>query len=339
MPRSHLTTRFAIGAVAIMVISLVTSGAARAQTPAAPSAEPPPQLFMSDGQLKSHGIVVHVANAQILASANPELWLMKSHSRLMQKGSEGPFRAQRVADHQRWSTTVDGRREEQWGTVLIFDVNAELTMGPKAMVRVRPILTWTEEGRQRVVLGTQEVNVADTLPTVAWTLAATVAALAVVVLLGRKNPLGFLLGVDGRLSLSQTQIACWTIVVASLVFGYGLIRHDIPDIPDSLIVLMGLSLGTGGVAYLQDAKRARATGPPAQQTWKVSDLVHIFTEGFEPELSLAKAQMLLWTLLLLLLFVSKSVLDGQIWAVPWELVVLMGFSQAGYLAPKVAQAG
>ena len=39
--------------------------------------------------------------------------------------------------------------------------------------------------------------------------------------------------------------------------------------------------------------------------------------------------------LLLVIFVSESILDGVIWDVPWPLVALMGFSQAGYLAPKL----
>jgi hypothetical protein len=72
------------------------------------------------------------------------------------------------------------------------------------------------------------------------------------------------------------------------------------------------------------------------RSWAWGDLVRIFQPGREPELSLAKAQMLFWTILLLVLFVSKSILEGQIWDVPWPLVALMGFSQLGYLAPKVA---
>jgi hypothetical protein len=44
--------------------------------------------------------------------------------------------------------------------------------------------------------------------------------------------------------------------------------------------------------------------------------------------------MLFWTLLLVI-FVSKSILDGVIWDVPWALVALMGFSQVGYLAPEL----
>jgi len=60
-----------------------------------------------------------------------------------------------------------------------------------------------------------------------------------------------------------------------------------------------------------------------------------FHAGTPPDLSLSKAQMLFWTILLLVIFVSKSILDGAIWEVPWPLVALMGFSQAGYLAPKL----
>jgi hypothetical protein len=40
--------------------------------------------------------------------------------------------------------------------------------------------------------------------------------------------------------------------------------------------------------------------------------------------------------LLIVLFVTKSILDGAIWNVPWPLVGLLGFSQAGYLVPKLA---
>jgi hypothetical protein len=66
-----------------------------------------------------------------------------------------------------------------------------------------------------------------------------------------------------------------------------------------------------------------------------ADLIRVFPAGTAPELSLAKAQMLFWTVLLLVLFMAKSILDGAIWEVTWALVALMGFSQAGYLAPKL----
>jgi hypothetical protein len=151
---------------------------------------------------------------------------------------------------------------------------------------------------------------------------------------------------DGHLSLAQTQVACWTVAVGAIVLAYGLVRLKIPDIPESLLVLMGASLVTGDIGFFRDAQKqqAAAGGPgaaiPQVDTWHVNDLLRIFTPGAgqQPgDLSLAKAQMLFWTVLLIVLFVVKSVLDGAIWNVPWELVALMGFSQAGYLAPKLAQ--
>jgi hypothetical protein len=144
--------------------------------------------------------------------------------------------------------------------------------------------------------------------------------------------------VDGHLSLSQTQVACWTVAVGGVVFGYGMVRLEVPTIPTSLLALMGASLVTGGVGYFKDAQKqqaAAASGPVARRSPALADLLVGFIPGQEPELSLAKAQMLFWTLLLLILFVAKSILDGMIWEVPWPLVALMGFSQAGYLAPKL----
>ena len=126
-----------------------------------------------------------------------------------------------------------------------------------------------------------------------------------------------------------------------MVLGYGLIRLQIPDIPESLLGLMGASLATGGAGFLKDgpnkAKAEKAGAVSVQRTLAWSDIVRTYKSGQPPELSLAKAQMLLWTVLLLVLFVLKSILEGAIWEVPWPLVFLMGFSQAGYIAPKLTE--
>ena len=65
------------------------------------------------------------------------------------------------------------------------------------------------------------------------------------------------------------------------------------------------------------------------------DLISVSAgDGKEPQLSIAKVQMLLWTVISLILFVSKSLLGGSLWDIPWELVVLMGVSQTSYVVPK-----
>ena len=119
------------------------------------------------------------------------------------------------------------------------------------MARVRPLLTWKDGGVERCAVGAGEVNVGDIVFAMAWTVTAIVVAVLLVVLLAltkRNNPMRFMTGVDGHLALSQAQIACWTVFVGSVVLGYGLIRRTIPDIPESLLVLMGASLATGGLA-------------------------------------------------------------------------------------------
>jgi hypothetical protein len=78
-----------------------------------------------------------------------------------------------------------------------------------------------------------------------------------------------------------------------------------------------------------------AQSPAPRPPLALSDIFLVFPPP-EGELSLSKAQMLFWTILLLTMFMSKSILDGVIWEVPWALVALMGFSQAGYLVPKLS---
>jgi len=297
---------------------------------------------MPDGQLISHGLAVYVTT-NLTASQKPLLRLLRSHAITEATADEDkPLTPVLVVPGQQWTETYLGRQVTPTGTILMFNT-APMSLAGKAMVRVRPMLSWDGGG---CVLGPSEINVADIRFAIAWTVAVVVITLLLVVILARakkENPMLLLTGLDGHLALSQAQIACWTIVVGSVVLGYGLIRREIPEIPGSLIVLMGASLATGGVAYFQDIKKATATaakgGSMPALDWRWGDLIRIFHEdGRPPELSLSKAQMLFWTVLLLLLFLSKSILEGGIWEVPWPLVALMGFSQAGYLAPKVAEA-
>jgi hypothetical protein len=213
----------------------------------------------------------------------------------------------------------------------------------KPMLRVRPAVYWQDGGGERVVVGETEVNVGDIVPAFCWTASIVVASVLVLVLMAKlagSSAWRFLTGVDGRLSLAQTQVALWTFVIGSVVLGYGLVKFEVPDIPASLLALMGASLATGGIAYFKDSKKqqtAAAAGPaPAPGRISLGDLVRTSSGGETSELSLAKAQLLFWTVLQLVLFLFKSVLDGVIWEVPWPLVALMGFSQAGYLAPKLA---
>ena len=182
-------------------------------------------------------------------------------------------------------------------------------------------------------------------------------------------------GPDGYLSLWRAQLMIWTFAVAGLVFLYGLVQLKIPSIPRSLVSLMGLSLATGVFGKMGQAppsespppppppmppptppappappapdptsqRAAEPEPPPAEATVDTSavspnwfDLISTWNKELKQvELSIPKAQMVVWTALVVLLFCVKSVLGGELWDVPWELVALTGFSQAGYLGDKV----
>lgn len=344
-----VTTAVALDACEIAGVPGATPPPAQAPSAAAtppPATTPVPAtpLYMPDGQLRSHRIRVYLPTTIVL-SDHPTLTLLRSHSATVQApGEETPRPPTLVAPGQEWTESTDGQAHRQQGTLLLFDLGNE-PFGFRPMVRARPVLQWMSNGARHCAVGASEVNVGDIVLIALWTLAVVAVGVVLVMVLGISDhgrPAEFFTGVDGHLSLAQTQIACWTIVVGGVVLGYGILRIDIPEIPGSLLVLMGTSLATGGVAYFKDAERqqtavaAGVVAAPPQRQWAWGDLVRTFTPGEAPVLSLAKGQMVFWTILLLVLFVSKSVLDGAIWEVPWPLVALMGFSQAGYLAPKLA---
>lgn len=300
------------------------------------------RVYMPDGQLKSHSIRVYVT-PDIPANQHPRLRLLRSHA-VTKKAVDETQREEPglIAPSQEWIEVVEGQRVRRSGTLLLFDIS-HIEFDYKAMLRVMPVVSWGEGVNEKVAVGEQEVNIGSIVAAIGWTVLVVGSAILIVILLSRQmkgSPLIFLTGVDGHLSLAQTQIACWTVAVGSVVLGYGFIKLEIPNIPTSLLVLMGASLTTGGIAFFQDEKKQQTainSGVTAfQHPLAFGDLVRVFPTGQAPELSLAKAQMLFWTVLLLVLFLSKSILDGTIWEVPWGLVALMGFSQAGYLIPKLA---
>ena len=307
----------------------------------AASDEQTTRLFMPDGQLKSHTVRVYVTH-DISPNQQPKLMLLRSHS-VTKKAVDEAIKIEPgiVASGQEWIERVKGQEVRRTGTLLLFDLST-LKFRYKAMMRVMPVVNWTEGGMEHIVVSSREVNLGNIVAATGWTTLVVGIVMLLIIFLSwqnKGNPLQLLTGVEGQLSLSKTQVACWTVVVGGVVLGYSMVKFEVPEIPTSLLALMGASLVTGGVGYFRDAKQLRAAtagGFQAPTGPKLADLLRAYTPGQVPKLSLAKAQMLFWTLLLIVIFLSKSILDGAIWNVPWPLVALMGFSQAGYLAPKLS---
>jgi hypothetical protein len=153
--------------------------------------------------------------------------------------------------------------------------------------------------------------------------------------------LPLLSGPDGSLSLWRVQLLAWTAAVGSVVVCFGLTRLEVPTIPDTLVALMGMSLITGGLGYLGNREHLQSNQASANAFRREAKpllcrLGELLCDE-DGQVSVAKAQMVFWTLSMLLLFFVKSFEESAVWEVPWTMVALMGVSQVGYVGPKFIQ--
>jgi hypothetical protein len=327
---------------------------------------PSTHLHMPDGQLSSHPIRVYVT-PDIPESLDPRLRLTGSHEVTKKHTTEDELIKPFVhATNQNWVEIVAGQKVTRTGTLLLFDLRNYPIHPLKPMIRLTPTLyrkqsknntTWNP-----VAVGSKDIYLGKSTGVIAYTLALVAVLLIFIILISRavKGKAVFLIcGSDGKLSLSRTQMVLWTLAIGVVIFGYGLFHREVPEIPDSLVALMGLSLATTGISYTRVSKLTDTSGtqptptgssptvpqtdasgnaappqpkPPVSAHFRahLGDLVadHL------GEISIAKAQMVFWTGLMLVLFLTKSTIDGVLWEVPWQMVTLMGMSQAGYLGPK-----
>ncbi len=332
-----------------------------------PTPASPPRLIMDDGQLISRPVSVFIS-AEVSARQEPRLRLLgKTIPGGPKAESDALFQPYDVVENQRWEGTVDGQRAAYSGTLLFFDLNRYAPLDKRPMRRVIPVLQWKKgpdsPGWENRLIG-KEISLGNGPMVVVYTLGIVVAVVGSIILISkaaRGQAVYLLTGADGYLSLSRTQMALWTVAIGGVVFGYGLFQSQVPQIPESLVALMGLSLATTGISYVRVKKSGGApdrpplaapqgpvsdsqaappppAAPEAPARPRLGDLVTVSsTSTAAKDLSIAKAQMLFWTGLILVLFLAKSIQEGSLWEVPWEMVALMGMSQAGYLGPKFVQ--
>jgi hypothetical protein len=94
-------------------------------------------------------------------------------------------------------------------------------------------------------------------------------------------------------------------------------------------------------AALLQARIAQLPDPNEGNVSLRQRLVEMLTaEGDAAEgktLSLSRLQMLFWTVIIIIMFIAKSIIAGLLWDIPWTLVALMGVSQLGYIGGKFGQ--
>lgn len=332
--------------------------------------DPPASLYVPDGQLLSIPVKMYVSSTQLNLAMKPRLQLaaFEAHDRTTVTGLKKwePFI---VTPNQSWQEKVEGQNVTRRGTLLMFDLNKLELDWYKSTMRVTPILSWdpAEGSPQSVtpqIVGNW-VYLGSRRTAILWTVVAISLLLGVIWRMTKTEGKGILhlvSGPDGYMSLWRTQLAVWTIAVGSMVFLFGIIQLDVPRIPDSLVVLMGMAIATGSLSALAgkgsqpvpSASNPAPTtapspstalpspppaGPPPAAKPLLSHLISTFNfDVGRAVLSVSKAQMVFWTGIIVVLFVVKSLLSGELWTVPWELVTLTGVSQAGYVGDKALQA-
>ncbi len=369
----------------------------------APSTNETVQLYLPDGQLKSHLIRVYV-NQDITELMKPELMLHADHALTRTSAWENtPIPYYGLSRNYRWTQKLDNQPAEKRGTLLLFDLHKIKIPAYKAIIRITPTLVWSDGNQTNRVIGETEVYLANTTAVVAWS-GAVIGLIAIFIGFmswqttresGRPTlarVFASLANPDGSLSMWRAQLAAWTVAIGCVVFGYGLIRLEVPEIPDTLVALMGLSLVTGGLSAMRQPTAPDTTSaalapvvptpvvptpvvptpvvptpvvptptapapvvtapvvaapvvaapvvaapavPAPLLPMRLSDLITNYDKDTQRrEVSVAKSQMVFWTILTLGIFLTKSMTDGTLWPVPWQMVALMGMSQAGYVAPK-----
>jgi hypothetical protein len=144
----------------------------------------------------------------------------------------------------------------------------------------------------------------------------------------------------GAYSVSRFQVWLWTAVI---IFSYAFLFFTAGpnvEIPDSVLALMGISVGSITVATSIAVGRSRTdVARPADDnaTPNLSWLASMLSEDGEP--SPMRLQMFVWTIAVVVFFVWRVFATGSLWDVPTSVLALMGISHGGYLVDKSSQKG
>ena len=321
-----------------------------------------PFLIMNDGQIKSHPVRVFVKDAFVTKTMKPILCLVAidqvTRKKYYDVWCKGPsFRPIEVAPGQTMTYKVNETPITINGTMMLFDISDIVIPFYATGMRVVPVVTWISnnvtissrgaKNEYSRVIGEDEIYIGNSSGAILWTSFTLLLFLIVLLILSRMGGKKFfdLIKIydseSGKLSLSLTQMLLWTLAIGFMVMVFSLMFLQVPNIPDSLIALMGLSVVTGSIGHYQTNEiykgitKSLKPNNSENQMKKIGeilyDLIAIQKKDGNSFPSIAKAQNLFWTIITLILFIWKSIIDGQLWSVPEELVVLMGISQVSYL--------
>ena len=155
----------------------------------------------------------------------------------------------------------------------------------------------------------------------------------------------FAVGGDKRLSWANVQIIAWTGVVLGSYVAFGVLKRGFPDsIPDNLLLLMGISIGTQAgsklVRAVQDSKPKKKGNNNPNPGEAAGFRGLMATESDDTKVSVAKLQHLAWTVVAIIFYLAvvwKGLTAGatSLPDIGNGLPTLMGISASGYIANKI----
>ncbi len=136
-------------------------------------------------------------------------------------------------------------------------------------------------------------------------------------------------GADGSpFSLSQSQLAFWTLLVSFSIIYVWAVTEEFPQITFSTLGLLGISVATTAGAKMVTYSRKE---PPTYKTSK-GFIIDILSD--ETSVNIHRFQMGLWTLILGVIFIVKVIDQLKIPEFSEDLLILMGISSGTYVLLK-----
>ncbi len=308
------------------------------------------RLHVEDGQVKKLPFRIFVINKP-LEGKKPLLWLeMKD---LETEGEREdleppPWKPLFVSDDQTLVIERDGAKTTEKGTLMVFDLDKMHMKYWQTMRRVTPILEWEEDGARTKITNMDEVSIGYLPPAMVYVTFLCLIMCLILGLLSKQgsgSALALLCDKEGYLSLSRLQMGSWTLAVGGVVLIFGLIFSTVPDIPNTLVALMGISLATSLVKGMvggdetKEVETEKTDRSMDKVKPKLFQLIANVRANGQMVFSLPKAQMLFWTIINIGIFIFKSIEERKMWEVPEQMVILMGMSQATYVTAETMGKG
>ncbi len=135
-------------------------------------------------------------------------------------------------------------------------------------------------------------------------------------------------------SLSRTQMAFWTVIVAfSFTYIY-FITGEMPDVTQGTLILLGISSSTtlGGSLIDSNDVTSNSQNAPADRCCSQGFLKDILSDG--GILGIHRLQNVLFTVILGIIYVTKALGNLEMTEFSTNLLLLMGISSGTYLGVK-----